>query len=68
MLHCKFYNRAAKEKGEVICESIANCGNRLRLCIVEQIDGAIDIINFFHEPTHLSISVYTTDLLSVGSV
>lgn len=67
MLKAKFRSTATKEKGEVICEAITHCGTRLRLCIVEEINGAVDIVNYYHEPTHLSISVNTADLLSVGS-
>lgn len=67
MLHCNFYNTATKAKGEVLCEALTHCGSRLRLCIVDKINGAVDIINFYFEPTHLSISVNTADLISIQS-
>ena len=65
MLVAKFYNTATKERGEVMCEEIAHCGTRLRLCTVDEINGAVDVINYYHEPTHLSISVNTADFCSV---
>ena len=67
MLKCKFYNPETKGQGEVICEALTNCGTRLRLCIVDKIKGAVNVINYYHEPTHLSISVNTADLTGIQS-
>lgn len=67
MVHAKFRNIASKEEGLITCEAVT-FGTRLVLVSdVREIDGAVDIINFYYRLNAISFSISLADLYWIES-
>ena len=58
------YSKTNEEGGVVICQEVQECGRKSLLIDVEDIQGAIDIVDIFHHPDKsVSFEVLNEDLI-----
>ena len=68
MLTVKMYSVKNKERGKVKCEDIAIGIGYYTLSNVEEVDGAVDIINIYHHyGEDVSFDIDFSDIVSVQS-
>ena len=58
------YSKTNEEGGVVICQEVQEYGKKSLLIDVEDIQGAIDIVDIFHHPDKsISFEVLSEDLI-----